>query len=528
VDKDGNVQVWGDNSQNQLGQVAAGLSDDKNYSTPVQLPIMTGAVSVAAGDYFSAALTEKGFVYLWGNGTSDTPAVPKMQSGLGDVVQISACQDKIAALKNDGTVYAWVRGESPERVSGLENIAAISVGGDFSLALEQTGDVWTWNEDAAEKVSEMYDVAAIAAGHTHALAIKNDASVWAWGDNANGQLGTQTPERITVPSKIVGIRSAHAIYAGNRTTAVIASDNKVYTFGYGEYGQLGNGSGVYSQYSPSAISFISQSQGFYGSGDAKVISAFAFGQHHALAVDTQGNLYSWGRDSKGQLGLGGNENKTSPQQLSTKVKGMQPTQFDTDLFSGAADWAIAGSSGFVYGDGLGSLYESGLAPMRVFSRFSEEITREEFAYAVVALYDQFNKNVKVEAKDHKFRDINNSSYKDYILKAYYLGIVNGRSNESFAPSESISRQDAATMADRFINVMLNQMKVGSSDSSAAEQIYADGARIAEYARAAVVNLYNDNIMVGSGGLFSPLSQITRQEVLMILQRTVLKYNFAKN
>ncbi|MDR1298957.1 MAG: hypothetical protein LBJ84_01740, partial [Oscillospiraceae bacterium] len=149
VDRDGNVQVWGDNSQSQLGQVRAGASADNFYTAPIQLPNMSNVISVAAGDYFSAALTDRGLVYLWGSGASETSAVPKMQDGIGDVMQISACQDKMAALRSDGAVYAWVRGARPAQIPGLENIVAIAVGGDFSLALEQTGDVWTWSGGGA-------------------------------------------------------------------------------------------------------------------------------------------------------------------------------------------------------------------------------------------------------------------------------------------------------------------------------------------------------------------------------------------
>ncbi|MDR1300080.1 MAG: S-layer homology domain-containing protein, partial [Oscillospiraceae bacterium] len=255
------------------------------------------------------------------------------------------------------------------------------------------------------------------------------------------------------------------------------------------------------------------------------VQAIAFGQHHALAIDGLGYLYSWGRDSRGQLGLGGNENVNRPQWLGETITGLLPERLRIDMYSGADEWAHSGSAGFAYGDGLQSFYETGLAPTRIFSHFAQRITREEFAYALVNMYTGIGPEAQIPStKANSFRDINNSPYKDQILKAYNLGIINGRSNTAFAPEDSISRQDAATMADRFIDKMLDRPAL-PTDAYSVTRVYGDGARVAEYARAAVLNLYNDNIMVGSGNRFNPGDQITRQEVFMILQRTIMKYNF---
>jgi alpha-tubulin suppressor-like RCC1 family protein len=50
VSADGSVLVWGDNSQNQLGQAKQEAGQDKLSGTPVQLPNMSRVISVAAGD----------------------------------------------------------------------------------------------------------------------------------------------------------------------------------------------------------------------------------------------------------------------------------------------------------------------------------------------------------------------------------------------------------------------------------------------------------------------------------------------
>ena len=60
---DGTVRAWGDNSYGELGNAAAGTSS----ATPVQVTGITDAVAIAAGGYFSLAVTFNGSAYTWGS-----------------------------------------------------------------------------------------------------------------------------------------------------------------------------------------------------------------------------------------------------------------------------------------------------------------------------------------------------------------------------------------------------------------------------------------------------------------------------
>lgn len=74
---------------------------------------------------------------------------------------------------------------------------------------------------------------------------------------------------------------------------------------------------------------------------------------------------------------------------------------------------------------------------------NKAITREE----VVALLDCF---LKYEGSDVEFSDINDSEFKESILKAYESGLVNGYPDGTFRPQNNITRAEMAVILNRYI------------------------------------------------------------------------------
>ena len=97
------------------------------------------------------------------------------------------------ALKTDGTVVAWGDDSAGETdvPAGLTNVTAVAGGGDFSLAIRNTGSVagqvvgWGSNRYGLTTIpaAAQSGVVAIAAGGRFALALKQDGTVIGWGDN---------------------------------------------------------------------------------------------------------------------------------------------------------------------------------------------------------------------------------------------------------------------------------------------------------------------------------------------------------
>lgn len=84
---------------------------------------------------------------------------------------------------------------------------------------------------------------AIAGGGNHSLALKSDGTVWAWGDNGNGQLGDETTAQRNVPVQVKNLTNAISIAACERGCHSLAlkSDGTVWAWGDNSKGQLGDG-----------------------------------------------------------------------------------------------------------------------------------------------------------------------------------------------------------------------------------------------------------------------------------------------
>ena len=87
-------------------------------------------------------------------------------------------------------------------------------------------------------------------------------------------------------------------------TALFSADNNLWTWGNNSFGQLGlNTTANYS--SPNQV------------GTTNVWSTTSCGSTHTLSIQSNGTLWAWGNNSYGQLGQGNNTHYSSPVQVGT-------------------------------------------------------------------------------------------------------------------------------------------------------------------------------------------------------------------
>ncbi|UUZ86749.1 hypothetical protein LJK88_19000 [Paenibacillus sp. P26] len=128
--------------------------------------------------------------------------------------------------------------------------------GNFSVALQRDGSVWTWGDNSKGQlgnstyvqeyspkfIPDMPQITAIAAGGNHVLAVVKDGTVVAWGDNTNGQLGYGTSSGTLSRRVYVNFLSdIKAVAAGINFSLALKNDGTVMAWGSNFYGQLGTG-----------------------------------------------------------------------------------------------------------------------------------------------------------------------------------------------------------------------------------------------------------------------------------------------
>lgn len=350
---DGTVWSWGEGSFGQLGD-----NDFRLREFPVQVlqdggaGALTGVTAIAAGALHSLALKGDGTLWSWGTGSrgelgtggfDTTSTAVRAWAGLTGATAVVAGAYHSLALTRDGSVWAWGRGTLgelgtgrfadeyvPQQVQNLAGVTTIAAGGAHSLALTADGGVWAWGYGVggqlgnggtvasslpvrvvgAGGVGVLTEVTAIAGGDDHSLALKSDGTVWAWGAGfqRSGHLGNGSTTESPVPVQVLdaggtaALTGVAAVSAGIAHSLALKRDGTVWAWGYGAYGQLGNGS-TQDQSLPVQVANLSG------------VTAVAALAYSSLAIKSDGSVWAWGWGQNSKLGNGGTLDSPVPTQV---------------------------------------------------------------------------------------------------------------------------------------------------------------------------------------------------------------------
>lgn len=347
---------------------------DANSSSAVVTASFNITGMVSAGGYHSLGLRTNGRVYGWGrrsdgklgDGSSSatnqtTPVLTKKNSTttFDLCVDVGAGIENSVVLNNLGQVWAFGNNNNgelgnngtaisayPVRVlkgtsatNYIPASVAVSAGDDFSLAVTQAGNVYTWGYQGSGRlgngitagnrlygglvernISPDYPVLSgivdadcgkdfAVAREANALQVNGSLGrVSAWGSNAYGQLGrgdlnNRTRSVIMQTAEDVPLTDAWDVSAGDSHCAVVrwkAGDStlqgSVWCAGNQANGRLGNDSNQEGN-----VTFpkrVVKNDGLYLDGIIQV----ACGPRHTLALDDSGYVWCWGGNTSGELG----------------------------------------------------------------------------------------------------------------------------------------------------------------------------------------------------------------------------------
>ncbi|GAB1604494.1 E3 ubiquitin-protein ligase HERC2-like [Argonauta hians] len=243
---EGEVYTWGEGEDGKLGH---GIKIPCDRPRMIETLRGKEVIDIAAGGAHSACITANGELYTWGkgrygrlgHGDSDDQTKPKVVEALKDYRVIDvACGSGDAqtlCITDDDSVWSWGDGDYgklgrggsdgckvPIKIESLQSLGVIKVecGSQFSVALTQSGAVYTWGKGDYHRLGHGTDdhvrkprrvsalqgkkVIDIACGSLHCVACTDTGEVYTWGDNDEGQLGDGTTNAIQRPRAVAALQ----------------------------------------------------------------------------------------------------------------------------------------------------------------------------------------------------------------------------------------------------------------------------------------------------------------------------------
>ncbi|KFO13698.1 X-linked retinitis pigmentosa GTPase regulator, partial [Balearica regulorum gibbericeps] len=277
----GKLYMFGSNNWGQLG-----LGSKNTVSKPTCVKALKPEKTKLAvcGRNHTLVYTEKGNVYAAGGNSEG-------QLGLGDteerttfhlisfftnqhkIKQLAAGSYTSAAVTEDGQLFVW--GDNSEGQIGLADEACVSVPCQVNVGKP---------------------VSSVSCGYYHSAFITGDGELYTFGEPENGKLGL-LPEQLKnnrVPQPVLGIvEKVNKVACGGEHTVVL-TETDVYTFGLGQYGQLGHGTFIFETSVPKSVKHLRRHK----------ICNITCGENHTAVIAENGLMFTFGDGRHGKLGLG--------------------------------------------------------------------------------------------------------------------------------------------------------------------------------------------------------------------------------
>lgn len=313
----GKVYCWG----GAFARTVVAVSEP-NFNSWSPRAVADGMVfaSIGTAPQTSCALTLDGTAYCWGLNTTsgslgsgstvlELVHTPRLVSGGHKFAQLEHLGSSTFALTTTGKLYAWgsnggalgdgttIDRPTPVAIAPTRTFSTIASTGALTVAIDTAGVAWTWGASwsAIGMTNSTAPIAlagagarrfrAVAVGYLSVLLVTTTGETFALGVNAgtNGNYNGLT----AVAPGLAFTKVATAFHTHMGLTA----DGRLYTWGYNEWGQVGDGTTT-PRTTPVAI------------GGALRFRDITAHNDFSSALTTTGELYFWGRNADGVFGNG--------------------------------------------------------------------------------------------------------------------------------------------------------------------------------------------------------------------------------
>uniref|UniRef100_A0A8C7CE59 X-linked retinitis pigmentosa GTPase regulator n=1 Tax=Oncorhynchus kisutch TaxID=8019 RepID=A0A8C7CE59_ONCKI len=293
-------------------------------------------LKVACGDEHTALITENGKLFMFGSnnwgqlglGSKTMVNKPTCVKALkSEKVRLAACgRNHTIVYTSRGNVYSTGGnnegqlglGDCEERTafqlvdffSSHGPIKMLAAGSNTSAALTESGTLFMWGDNTEgqiglgkessaltpQEVTVGQPVAWVSCGYYHSAFVTVDGGLYTFGECDSGKLGLATGQLDghRMPQLVKGITDqvTQVACGGGHTVAVTEED--LYTFGLGQFGQLGQGTFIFEARLPRAVENFRKGR----------VRQVMCGENHTAVISDNGLLYTFGDGRHGKLGLG--------------------------------------------------------------------------------------------------------------------------------------------------------------------------------------------------------------------------------
>ncbi|XP_014215438.1 secretion-regulating guanine nucleotide exchange factor [Copidosoma floridanum] len=224
----------------------------------------------------------------------------------------------------------------------ISKIKKIVGGAGHSIILDEYGGIFScgWNGRGQSGCTEQKSlrfkrlesfggqkIVDVACGWDSSMALTDQGELFAWGSNFHGQLGLPRVKSTSTPTRVELEVPIEKMSIGLRHSAIVTRDSKVLVSGAATKGQLG----VDLDGARTCDRFIEVPE-------LHDISGVSCGQHHTIVTTRNGEIFSWGDNKHGQLGVDPQICKTASSPM--KILNDTPADVTRKIYCGWTHSAI--------------------------------------------------------------------------------------------------------------------------------------------------------------------------------------------